>query len=67
MSISHPGVQVGGGSAVMRDIKTPKAKLLGRPVVDFGLGMKITVLQQKLPDLFKRVGRVEKLLEDREN
>ena len=61
-----PGIQVGGGSAVMSSLKTPKAKLLGQPAMDFGLAMKIIALQRRLPDLFKRVGAVEKALKSSE-
>lgn len=57
-----PGIQIGGGSAVMSSLSTPKAKLLGQPAMDFGLAMKIIALQRRLPDLFKRVGAVEKAL-----
>ena len=57
------GIQIGGGSAVMSSLNTPKAKLLGQPAMDFGLAMKIIALQRRLPDLFKRMGALEKRLE----
>lgn len=62
-----PGVQIGGGSAVMSSLTTPKAKLLGQPAMDFGIAMKIMALQRRLPDLFKRVGAVEKALKSNES
>lgn len=46
--------QIGGGAAVISSIKEPGSKLWGIPAVDFGLALKISILQKRLPDLFKR-------------
>lgn len=53
-------VQVGGGSAVTSSLVEPGMKAWGVPATDFGLAMKMVVLQRKLPELFKRVAHLEK-------
>jgi UDP-3-O-[3-hydroxymyristoyl] glucosamine N-acyltransferase len=57
------GTQMGGGTGVLSDI-APNSRILGAPAMDFGLAMKVFVLQKRLPELFKRLQSVEATLEN---
>jgi len=56
------GVQLGAGAGLTSSVSVPGSKLWGTPAVEMGAAMKIVALQRKLPDLFKRMGQIEKQL-----
>ncbi len=56
------GARVGAQSGIGRDVE-PKSSLFGSPAVSLLLRQKIVLLQQRLPDLFRRVDRIEADLE----
>lgn len=56
--------QFGGGTAVGASITEEGKKFWGVPAMDYGLAMKIAVLQRKLPELFKRMKDLENTLEN---
>ncbi|MDQ8193724.1 UDP-3-O-(3-hydroxymyristoyl)glucosamine N-acyltransferase [Coraliomargarita sp. SDUM461004] len=53
------GVMIAGGTAVVSDIE-PQLKVRGYPAMPMMLFNRMTVLQRKLPDLFKRFDQLEK-------
>jgi UDP-3-O-[3-hydroxymyristoyl] glucosamine N-acyltransferase len=56
------GAMVAGGAAVTRSLK-PKETVRGNPAEPIMLFNRITVLQRRLPDLFKRFDKLEKSVE----
>ncbi len=56
------GARIGAQSGINYDID-PKAYVRGSPARPFHLEMRLEVLKQRLPDLFKRVEKLEGLLE----
>jgi UDP-3-O-[3-hydroxymyristoyl] glucosamine N-acyltransferase len=64
------GAKVAGGSGVFRDVPAGKA-VFGYPALDFQESFRLTAALRKLPELIKRVGRLEKsghqVQEDKEN
>lgn len=50
------GVQIGIGSIVMRDVPDG-ALVVGYPAIEAGLWKRLSVLLQRLPELFRRSGR----------
>jgi UDP-3-O-[3-hydroxymyristoyl] glucosamine N-acyltransferase len=57
------GTQIGGQAGVSASVVKPGSKLYGSPAVDYGLGVKIALLNRKLPDLFKRFSAMERRME----
>ena len=53
--------KVGGGAGVANNVE-PGAFVNGTPAISYMLGQRLEVLHRKLPELFKRVGELEKLL-----
>ncbi len=56
------GVQAGAQSGIGRNLE-PKSYVFGSPAVPYMLRQKIIVLQKRLPDLFRRVDKIEADLE----
>jgi UDP-3-O-[3-hydroxymyristoyl] glucosamine N-acyltransferase len=56
------GAMIAGGAAVLKSVP-PAAKLRGSPAYDMASFNRVTVLQRKLPDLFKRFDQLEKSIE----
>ena len=56
------GTKLGGGAALTYDTK-PGDFLNGSPAVPYMLERRIAVLQKRLPDLFRQVGKLEEQLE----
>ncbi|MGF1449292.1 MAG: UDP-3-O-(3-hydroxymyristoyl)glucosamine N-acyltransferase [Opitutales bacterium] len=56
------GARIGAQSGINYDID-PKAYVRGSPARPFHLEMRLEVLKQRLPDLFKRVEKLEGVLE----
>lgn len=56
------GAMVAGGTAVVSDIEA-QTKVRGYPAMPMMLFNRMTVLQRKLPDLFKRFDQLEKRVE----
>ena len=56
--------KVGGGAGVANNVK-PGAFVNGTPAVSYMLGQRLEVLHRRLPELFKRVDELEKLLAGR--
>lgn len=56
------GVQAGGKSGIAQDLP-PKSYVHGNPAVPVMLRHKISVLEQRLPELFRRVEKIETDLE----
>ncbi|MEO6875733.1 MAG: UDP-3-O-(3-hydroxymyristoyl)glucosamine N-acyltransferase [Opitutaceae bacterium] len=56
--------KVGGGAGVAHDVE-PGGFVNGTPAIPYMLGQRLEVLYRKLPELFKRVDGLEKLLERR--
>jgi UDP-3-O-[3-hydroxymyristoyl] glucosamine N-acyltransferase len=56
------GAMVAGGAAVLKSIP-PGAKQRGSPAFDMASFNRVTILQRKLPDLFKRFDQLEKSIE----
>lgn len=56
--------KVGGGAGVANNVK-PGAFVNGTPAVAYMLGQRLEVLHRRLPELFKRVDELEKLLAGR--
>ncbi len=57
------GAKVGGGAAVTSDL-APGSFVNGSPAIPYLLERRIAVLQQRLPDLFKRVAALEEQVID---
>lgn len=53
------GSKVGGQAGVTADL-APGSYVNGTPAIPFMLERRLAILQQRLPDLFKRVGQLEK-------
>ena len=56
--------KVGGGAGVASDVEAG-AFVNGTPAISYMLGQRLEVLHRRLPELFKRVGELEKLLAQR--
>lgn len=53
------GVRIAGGSGVTRDIE-PGKTVFGYPAVDFSKGFRLVAHYHRLPELFRRVARLER-------
>lgn len=53
--------KVGGGAGVANNVE-PGAFVNGTPAISYMLGQRLEVLHRKLPELFKRVDELEKML-----
>jgi UDP-3-O-[3-hydroxymyristoyl] glucosamine N-acyltransferase len=60
------GCFVGGGAGVNRDLP-PGSQVLGRPAIDRRLWARVVAARKRLPDLLRRMRRVEKRLGIDEN
>lgn len=56
------GSQVGAQSGIGKSLE-PKSYVYGSPAIPYMLRQKIIVLEQRLPDLFRRVDKIERGLE----
>jgi UDP-3-O-[3-hydroxymyristoyl] glucosamine N-acyltransferase len=56
------GSQAGAQSGIGRSLE-PRSTVFGSPAVPYLLRQKISILQQRLPDLFRRVDKIEAGLE----
>ncbi|MFP4166796.1 MAG: UDP-3-O-(3-hydroxymyristoyl)glucosamine N-acyltransferase, partial [Opitutales bacterium] len=56
------GVQIAGGAAVVRSLE-PKSAVRGSPAEPMMRFNRIVVLQRRLPELFKRIDQIEKMLQ----
>jgi UDP-3-O-[3-hydroxymyristoyl] glucosamine N-acyltransferase len=56
------GVQCAGQTGVLGDVESGEI-VAGTPAVNIGLWRRCSVLLKRLPELFKRVARLEKALE----
>jgi len=52
------GTKIGGLSGVSKDLP-PNSFVRGVPAIDYHLAQKLTALQRRLPDMFKRLGEIE--------
>ncbi len=56
------GAMVAGGSGVLRSLK-PKEKVSGFPADNFYASQRLSLLQQRLPEFFKRIEQLQKTVE----
>ncbi|MGF1483424.1 MAG: UDP-3-O-(3-hydroxymyristoyl)glucosamine N-acyltransferase [Opitutales bacterium] len=59
------GARIGAQSGINYDVK-PKAYVRGSPARPYHMEMRLEVLKQRLPDLFKRVEKLERVLENKD-
>jgi UDP-3-O-[3-hydroxymyristoyl] glucosamine N-acyltransferase len=58
-------VQAGGGTAIASNISKAGTKVWGvTPAMDYSTAVRVAVLQKRIPELFKRMSSVERLLEN---
>ena len=60
------GAKIGGGAGVTRDLE-PGAAVWGTPAIPFLTAQKVGVLQKRIPELFRRVDRLESVQKKTEN
>lgn len=60
------GAKIAGQTGVTRDIE-PGAAVWGTPAIPIIAAQKVGVLQERIPELFRRVGRLESLFKKAEN
>ncbi len=60
------GAKIGGQAAVTSDLE-PGAAVWGTPAIPILTARKVGVLQKRIPELFRRVGRLESMLTKAEN